>query len=180
MKLFRHVDPRFPFLWESRDQPPARWNDRGDGPVQYLADTPDGAWAELLRHEGITDVEDLEGIERDLWTVELSPDDEPKSVPDLPPEVLEGGTETYPTCQAEADRLRGLGLPGLIAPSAALLPGEAGGWRVQHGTLHPGPSRDGTVIVLFGNRPDLTGWCASFRGRPDHGILPKVRHLRID
>jgi hypothetical protein len=45
--LFRHTDPRFPFLWESTDQPPARWHDRGEGPVQYLADTPDGAWAEF-------------------------------------------------------------------------------------------------------------------------------------
>ena len=54
MILYRHADPRFPFLWESSEQPPARWHDSNEGPVHYFADTPDGAWAEFLRHEGIT------------------------------------------------------------------------------------------------------------------------------
>jgi len=175
--LYRHADPRFPFLWESRDQPPARWNAEGQGPVQYLADTPDGAWAEFLRHEGITDAEDLPGIERDLWAVELPVEREPMTAPDLPVRTLEGGTDTYPACQAEARRLRELGAPGLIAPSAALLPASAGGWRVQGRQLLPGPARDGKVVVLFGSRPDLVGWRACSRGRPDARILPKVRHL---
>ncbi len=177
MNLFRHADPRFPFFWESRDQPPARWNARGEGPVQYLTDTPDGAWAEFLRHEGITDADDLLGVERDLWAVELVPEDEPSAAPPLPPAVLEGGTETYPACQAEARRLRALGLSGFIAPSAALLPGAASGWRVVGGAVQPGYRRDGEVIVLFGLQPHVFGWCACFRGRPDPRILPKVRHL---
>lgn len=179
MKLFRHVDPRFPFLGESKDQPAARWNAQGEGPVQYLADTPDGAWAEFLRHEGITEEDDLLGIERDLWVVELFPGDEPDATPSLPAAVLEGGTDTYLACQAEARRLRVLGVRGFVAPSAALLPGTAGGWRVQQGTLQPGPPRDGEVYVLLGSRPDLAGWCACFHGRPDPRILPKVRHLSV-
>ncbi len=179
MTLFRHSDPRFPFLWESREQPPARWNAGGDGPVQYLADTPDGAWAEFLRHEGITDAEDLLGIERDLWAVEIAAGEIPNTTPELMATVLEGGTDTYPACQAEARRLREMGSPGLIAPSAALLPGAAGGWRVQDGQLIPGPPRDGTVAVLFGSRPDLVGWRACSRGRPDSRLLPTVRHLPI-
>jgi hypothetical protein len=34
-------------------QPPMRWHGPGEGPVQYLSDTPTGAWAELLRHEEV-------------------------------------------------------------------------------------------------------------------------------
>jgi hypothetical protein len=54
--VYRHCDPRFPFLWETASQPAARWQEEGEGPVHYLADTPDGAWPELLHHEGITDL----------------------------------------------------------------------------------------------------------------------------
>ncbi|MDX6257843.1 MAG: hypothetical protein QOJ11_4177 [Frankiales bacterium] len=68
---FRHGDPRFPFVWESARQPEGRWHGSAEGPVQYLADTPDGAWAEFLRHEEIRDPGDLAGIRRRLWAVEF-------------------------------------------------------------------------------------------------------------
>jgi hypothetical protein len=158
-------------------QPPARWHAQGEGPVQYLADTVDGAWAEFLRHEGITDEEDVLGVERDIWAIELSSRRWPEHRVELPIGVLQGGTETYPVCRAEAHRLRVRGLKGFVAPSAALLPGSAGGWSVQHGELHPGPPRDGEVLVLFGRRPDLIGWCACYRGRPNPRILSKIRHF---
>jgi hypothetical protein len=64
--LYRHADPRFPFLWESAEQPAARWHGPGQGPVQYLADTPDGAWAEFLRHEGIREEAELVNVRRAL------------------------------------------------------------------------------------------------------------------
>ena len=57
-------DSRFPFLWEGAGQPPARWHGDGEGPVHYLTDTPDGAWAEFLRHEEIRDPQDLETVTR--------------------------------------------------------------------------------------------------------------------
>jgi hypothetical protein len=47
---FRHCDHRKPFRWQSDAQPAARWTDR-EGPGNYFADTPMGAWAEFLRHE---------------------------------------------------------------------------------------------------------------------------------
>src|ERR1043166_9474725 len=74
MIVYRHADPRFPFLWETSDQPQARWHGRGEGPVQYFADTPDGAWAEFLRHEGINQEAELVHIRRVLWAIE-APDD---------------------------------------------------------------------------------------------------------
>lgn len=58
MIVFRQADPRYPFLWDTAAQPPARWHGPGEGPAHYFADTPAGAWAELLRHEEITDPDD--------------------------------------------------------------------------------------------------------------------------
>lgn len=177
MIFYRHSDPRFPFLWETSAQPAGRWHALGQGPVQYLADTPDGAWAEFLRHEAITDENDLAGIERDLWAIEVQAGDLPEAVPDLPSDVLYSGMDSYPACQVEAQRLRARGATGLVAPSAALLPGEARGWQVAGGTRFPGPRRDGSVVVLFGPRPDLVGWCACASGRPSADVLAKVRSL---
>lgn len=171
---FRHTDPRFSFLWEDADQPPGRWHGTGEGPAHYFCDTPDGAWAEFLRHEEITDTEDLLTIRRTLWAVELG-DDPPQHVT-LPTATVTGGTETYTSCQKEARRLRQRGASRLVAPSAALLPGGAQGWRVDGG-LQPGPLRDGQVIILFGRRPDLIGWPAAREGHPGEELLPRVRHF---
>jgi hypothetical protein len=173
MMLFRHADPGLPFLWEDADQPPARWHGAGEGPLQYFADTPDGAWAEFLRHEEIRDARDLATIRRAIWAVEVP--DEGGAEPDLPERTLLGGISTYPACQAEARRLRGLGATRLVAPSAALLAGGAAGHRVEGGLLSA-PPRDGKVIALFGRRPDLTGWAATAEGRPRDDLLPRVRH----
>lgn len=173
--LFRHADPRYPFLVETGlQQAPGRWNRAGDAPTQYLADTPDGAWAEFLRHEEIRDPEDLAGIQRTLWVIEL--DELPAATPDLPDATLTGALASYPACQAEAQRLRAVAEQGLVAPSAALLPGGARGWRV-HAGLHRGPDRDGRTIVLFGERPAATGWRAAADGRPDEALLARVRHF---
>jgi len=172
---YRHADPRLPFLVETAAQPPARWHDAGEGPVQYLSDTPDGAWAEFLRHEEITETEDVATVRRALWAVDVS--DEGYSAPNLPPEVLTGSLESYPACREEAGRIRSRGAPGIVAPSASLLPGGARGWRVDGG-LAPAPDRDGRTIVLFGRRPDLVGWPATAEGRPREDLLRVVRHLR--
>ena len=171
---FRHADPRCPFLWEGADQPAARWHAAGGGPAHYFSDTPDGAWAEFLRHEEISDPEDLATIRRDLWAVDLG--DPSLASPDLPREVLTGGHTSYSACQAEASRLRRLGARGLDTPTAALVPGGAGGWRVDGG-LQPGEPRGGRVFVLFGRRPELVGWRATAAGQPGGELLAVVRHF---
>lgn len=174
MIVFRHADRRFPFLWGTPDQPPARWHGEGEGPVQYLADTPDGAWAEFLRHEEITTPEDVATIRRALWAVELPK--QPDRASELAVGMLTGGPDTYETCRDEARRLRARGAVGLVAPSAALLNGGAHGWRVEGG-IRPGAPRDGRVVVLFGPCPDLVGWPATIEGRPSEDLLPRVRHF---
>ena len=172
MIAYRHTDPRFPFLREHLPQSAGRWNTPGEL-THYLCDTPDGAWAELLRSEEIVDAEDLPTIRRGLWAVEIG--DEPPARPELPPQTLAGGPVTWPDCQREASRLRSRGETGLTAPSAALRPGGAHGWRVEGG-LRPGPARDGKVFTLFGPRPDLVGWAAVAAGRPGEELLSRVRH----
>jgi hypothetical protein len=173
--LWRHADPRFPFLWESDDQPAARWHAEGEGPVQYLSDTPDGAWAEFVRHEEIREPEDLMNVRRALWSIEVD-DYELTDEPKLAREVLFGGFDTYADCQREAARLRTAGSWRLSAPSAALLPGEARGWRVDAG-VRPASDREGRTVVLFGARPELVGWEVVGRGHPEAHLLPKVRHF---
>ncbi|MGH2556839.1 MAG: RES family NAD+ phosphorylase [Actinomycetota bacterium] len=174
MIVFRHCDSRFPFLWDAPEQPAARWHDLDEGPVHYLADTPDGAWAEFIRHEDIDDPADLQTITRALWAIEVPDEDHPE--PQLPPGTLVGGRDTYPRCRAEARRLRDEGHGGFLAPSAALFPWGAAGWRVDAG-LVPGPTRSGRVLALFGRRPDLVGWAATVAGWPSEDLLPKVRYF---
>jgi hypothetical protein len=173
--VFRHADSRFPFLWETDEQPPARWHGAGEGPVAYLAETPDGAWAEFLRHEEIADPADLEGVSRAIWAIELP--DPPKARPRLPTATLTGGLETWPACQAEARRQRRRGKRGLATPSAALTSRTPSGFRTAGG-LRPGPARQERAFVLFGPRPELVGWCACAAGRPRADLLARVRHLR--
>ncbi len=175
MKVFRHADPRFPFLWESAAQDPARWHDVGEGPVHYFAETPDGAWAEFLRHEGISDPLDLQGIARSIWSIEVSRP--PRARARLDDATLTGGLSTYDECRREARRIRGRGAKGLVAPSAALDPASPSGFRTQRG-LRAAPARAEQVFVLFGPRPDLVGWAACHEGRPRDDLLPRVRHLR--
>lgn len=177
MILYRHAPPSLAFLWETDEQPPGRWHGPGEGPAHYLADTPDGVWAEFLRHEGITRPEELEGIERAIWAIDV-PDESVAAAQDpaLPVRMLVGGVATYEACRSEARRLRGRGAAGLRASSAALVPGGARGWRVEGG-LQLAPARDGRVVVLFGPRSDLVGWRVVESGRPGPDLLPRVRPL---
>ena len=173
MIAFRHADPRFPFLREDSSQTAGRWNAAGEL-SHCFCDTPDGAWDEFLRHEEITDPADLLTIRRALWAVDIG---EPTSLePDLPQEVLTGGPENWPACREFAQTCRA-GEDCITAPSAALHSGGAHGWRVDGG-LQRGPVRDGTVIALFGPRPDLVGWAATIEGRPSEQLLANVRHFQ--
>ena len=173
---FRNTDRRHPFLWETAEQPAARWHDDGEGPVQYLASTPDGAWAEFLRREEITDPADLAGIERALWAVEVDAARDTVLAPRLRRSVLTGGLDTYPRCRAESRRLRMRGATALRTPSAALESGGARGQRVAGG-LTEGSEEDGWVLALFGARPELRGWACCLPGRPGARLLELVRPL---
>jgi hypothetical protein len=170
--LFRSADPRLPLLAETADQPPARWHAAGEGPVQYLFGTPDGAWAELVRHEEITTPEDLATIRRALWAVEVPA--LPPARPALPGATLTGGAETYPACREEARRLRDAGEPGLVAPSAALRRAPAGLVRAADAPRDDA-CREDAVIVLFGGHARLAAWTTAVDARPADDLLARVR-----
>ena len=174
MIVFRNGDVRYPFLWEDERQHSARWHDSGDGPVHYFADTPNGAWAEFLRHEEIEDPADLAGVRRAMWAVEIG--NKPTGAPALPLRTLLGGEDSYPDCQSEAKAVRADRRRGLVAPSASLLPGGARGYRTDNGLIES-PQADGETIVLFGPRPDLIGWLAAAEARPAVALLDRVRSL---
>lgn len=174
MIVFRQTDRRVSFLWESATQPAARWHGPGEGPAHYFADTPDGAWAEFLRHEEITDPADLPTIRRRLWAIEIG-DASAESVR-VSAAVATGGRDSYVRCQAEARRLRARGVSRLRAPSAALVPGGAAGTVVRDG-LQPGVPRDGVVFVVFGAPDGLTGWMAADAAGPSRELLDRVSHF---
>jgi hypothetical protein len=177
MHWFRHGDPAYPFFWESTAQPAARWHDAGDGPAQYLANTPAGAWAEFIRHEAITDVDDLADVRRALWAIDVpSGDVASAAAPVLRKATLCGGETTYVNCRNEARRLRNAGAAALVAPSAALLAGAAAARRTDGGIQYGAPA-DGAVLVLFGRRADVDGWLVVVCGSLDHGLLAVTRPL---
>jgi len=176
--VFRVCDSRFPFLWEltpGAHQRPARWHGTGEGPVQYFADTPTGAWAELLRHEEISDPADLAGLAARMWAVRIV--DIQMHEPQLPLAALTSTPDGYEDCRKEARRLRAAGAVRLVTLSAALRPGEAAGFRVGSTGLVRAPARDGRVIVHFGPLADAEGWCAASEARPAAEVLTQVRPL---
>lgn len=172
---FRQADPRYPFLWSGPAQPSARWHGDGEGPAHYFADTPDGAWAELLRHEEIHDPADVATLRRALWAVELG--DEPAKSVRLKPAILAGGRDTYWACQAHARRLRARGARRIVAPSAALGPGAAAGREVVDALERSAQPRDARVIVIFGEPTGLVGWKAVDDGAPPTGLISRVQHF---
>lgn len=174
MIAFRQTDARYPFLWESAAQPAGRWHGEGEGPAHYFADTPDGAWAEFLRHEEITDPEDVATIRRQLWAVDIG--DVPVEPVTLPRSVLTGDLDSYPRCQWEARRLRANGVERIVTLSAALKPGAARGYIVEGG-VRPRSPRDGRVIVVFGPPAGLVGWIAADAGQPAAELLGRVHHF---
>lgn len=179
MIVFRVCDSRFPFLWTvsgASRQRPARWHGVGEGPVQYFADTPSGAWAELLRHEEITDPADLAGISTRLWAVRIG--DVEVHEPKLPIAALTSTPAEYEVCRTEARRLRAAGAMRLVTLSAALQAGQAAGLHVGTAGLTRAAPRDGKVVVHFGVLPEAEGWCAADGARPDADLLGYIRPLR--
>lgn len=177
--VFRICDSRFPFLWTAGSgarQRSARWHAEGEGPVQYFADTPPGAWSELLRHEEITEPADLAGISARLWVVEID-DEEEMHEPKLSRAALGSSPDGYEVCRAEARRLRAAGAKRIVTLSAALAPGEGAGFHVSTTGLSRAARRDGKVIVHFGVLPDAEGWCVADAARPDEELLARVRPL---
>jgi hypothetical protein len=159
---FRQVAEGFPPFWRPGSmrsptpQPLARWHREGEGYAQYCSLETDGAWAELVRWEGIrTEAERQEQRARlwQLWAEETDIADlstfDTIAACGLDPAVVVDDDHT--ACQALADELRAADYRGLLAPSASL-PGVVN-------------------LTLFGIRRELYGRPAEVRNvRPDQYV----------
>jgi len=171
--VFRNVNSRYPFLWETASQPEARYHSENDGPAQYFADTSDGAWAEFVRHAEITDLEELSEVRRALWCVEIS--DEKFDTVDLNYEISTGDKLSYSQCQKHARSLRDNGITRLVAPSAAIKKERAGGFRVHNGLVRGAP-KSGSIMVIFDILPNSPGWRVAISAPPSE-ILDMTNQL---
>ncbi len=128
-RAFRQVSPDWPPLYHAAGEPipsqsSGRWHRVGEGYAQYLALDPLGAWAELVRFEGIRGRARAEQYRRRLWLVLVREHDiadlstfDRYAACGLDPALAVGAHEP---AQALADELRAAGYRGLLSPSAAL------------------------------------------------------------
>ena len=175
MIAFRHTDPRFPFLRKDVPQPAGRWNAPGQL-THYFSDTPDGAWAEFLRHEEIVDPADLSTVRRALWAVDIG--DEPLVSPDLPQDSLTGGPSSWSACQRWASSC-GTGVWMRFQrprPRSNTAVRTAGRWME---VSSPGPARDGQVFALFGPRPTWSAGQRQWMDVPVKNFWPRASFLTI-
>ena len=171
---FRWCSYDVPF-WPRPNSRPGRWHRAGEPPTQYWALSPQAAWAELLRAEGLRTEADVTLVEMPLWTcrapstglVDLR-EPEGQAAAGIGPDDLV--SDDWSACQDAGGRMR-KAARGLIAPSAAL-PGH---WS----------------LVLFGGRRAID-WPArpalasavpatvAAIGRPHTGLVSQVRHRTDD
>ena len=160
-------------MWATSDQPPGRWHDTGEGPCHYLSNSAKAAWAEIVRHEGITNVEDLGTLLLTLWEVEV-PD--VFITPPLGNENLTGSTTSYPLCREVARRVKADGVIGLRAPSAAVLSGEVEVFACSSQVEYVIRRVPAESLTLFGQPDDLQAM-PDAEGHPDPTVLNDVRYL---
>ncbi|PZM83454.1 MAG: hypothetical protein DKT66_09885 [Candidatus Melainabacteria bacterium] len=181
--LFRQSDANYPPLWEDGAfQRAARWHGNGQGPAQYFADTPDGAWAELLRHEEILEPlsaeEFADRFNRTLWAVEV---DLPDQICDMEKRVsggeLIGDELSYNVCQKAAIEAREENYIAIMAPSAALVEEGANGVCVGNGVLNSGPARQGRVFVVFRAMPETICWPCGGTPILNERMISRVRYF---
>ncbi len=135
---YRHAKYDTPW-WVNENRNEGRYNRAGQYSTQYLCLHPLGVSAEFLRHLGEDAVADLKQAEIRLWAMQVDMNNVERidfansSAHGLTAEQLVG--DDYSPTQSLADELRGRGVNGLIAPSAAL----------------PGTE----ILVLFGPRVAL-------------------------
>ncbi len=127
---YRQVSPDWAPLFHAAGEPvptqsSGRWHRQGEGYAQYLALEPLGAWAELVRYDGIRGHVRAAQYRRKLWLCFIREDDiadlstfERYHDCGLDPSLPVGAHEQS---QHLADELRKTGFRGVMSPSAALV-----------------------------------------------------------
>ena len=160
-------------LWARNNSGNGRWHVAGDGATQYMSFHPDGAWADLIRHERLQDEDEVELVRMKMWALELSQGGlvdystyDKAEEAGFPPEALIDDDQRR--CQAKGQQLRAAGYSGVVAPSAAL-----------PGTLN---------VTIFGRRFRSMWGCATRLssavpccqvsvGSPSRGLVGAVRQV---
>jgi RES domain-containing protein len=157
-------------FWVRANTRPGRWHVVGDPPTQYWSLTPAGAWAELIRCEGLTTEAELNDIRIAIWVCRLSS----MGLADLhTPEIRDHynlrlsdlTTDTWAACQQAGSKIRADGARGILAPSAGLP-------NAVNLTLF-GPRR----TIAFDRKPALASAVPSAIaaiGRPPKGLVDRV------
>jgi hypothetical protein len=112
-------------LWVNSNRRDGRWNFAGDGSTQYFCLDAEAPYAEMLRGEDLRTEADARTFRTILWQlrvdegaiVDYSTFEKAEAL-GFPPAGLVD--DDHERCQIEAQRLRGLGFHGVLAPSAAL------------------------------------------------------------
>jgi RES domain-containing protein len=167
---FRYSNYDTPF-WVRPNTDEGRWHQTGDGPTQYLSVTVEGAWAELIRTEGLRSETEVALLRMPMWVADLDVNriadygtfEKADEAGFAPGALID---EDYSRCQEEGGRLRGAGYQGVLAPSAAL-PGSV------NLTLF-GPR----IASRWGMSPSLASSIPATEiavGSPPEGIVARVR-----
>jgi RES domain-containing protein len=145
-------------LWVSPNSRPGRWSHPEDGTIaQYCTLDVASAIAEMVRNEGLQDIEEAHELRVNLWELQV----EEGAIVDYstPKRTEHQGfawasliTDSWEDCRAEGRRLQESGARGVLAPSAAL--------------------PQGVTLTLFGPRTEIA-WGA----RPSVSIQIPARHI---
>lgn len=170
LTAFRWSTYDVPF-WSRPNSRDGRWN-RADGVsiTQYWSLTPEAAWAELIRHEGLVTEAELDLVRMPIWVchvpstflVDLRRTDEREAY-GIDEEYLI--LDDWRPCQALGARLRRTH-NGVIAPCAAL---------PAHANLTLFGSRR---AIAWAGRPALASVVPATTvaiGRPPEGLVTRVR-----
>ncbi len=166
-------------LWVDPNRRSGRWNVAGDGCTQYLCLDAEAPYAEMLRAEDLRTEQEARMYQSTIWQlrvdegaiVDYSTFDLAERAGFDPEALIE---DDFGRCQAEARRLRELGVRGILSPSAAL----SGSLSLTlFGPRHPA-DRDFTVQLAsmvpaqrlaIGHAPAGLVERVTFRGQPHAG-----------
>lgn len=168
-------------LWANPNRRSGRWNLAGHAATQYFCLDAEAPYAEMLRGEDLRSEAEAETFRTVLWQarveegaiVDYGTFDKAEAA-GFPAEALV--EDDHERCQAEAERLKSLGVRGVLSPSAAL-PGSVN-------------------LTLFGTRVEAD-WSAEVQlasmlpvqrvaeGRPPAGLVARTRfygqpHVLLD
>jgi hypothetical protein len=161
-------------LWAIPNRSAGRFNQAESAPTQYLCLHPLGPWAEYLRREGYTTIEELLELRGRVWVLRVNEAEifdlnfDSAAQLDIAPQHLVG--DEYGPCQELADRCRAdRSLPKVLLVPSAALPGTRN--LVIFGTRVMAPYLYEPIDLV-----DVPTAITAEDGRPLHTLIALVRY----